>query len=262
MARPNAAGDLRSATQRRAEILRVLRAAGEVRSVDLASDLGVTHETVRKDLLHLESRSLLRRVHGGALPVESLSYEPEVSARTTQTAEKRRIAEAAAAYVPEQGAVLLDAGSTTAALAEVFPPSARVTVVTNTLPIALSMLAHPNVTVHTLGGRVRATTMAEVDRWALRALDETRGDVAFLGSNACSVEDGLSTPDDAEAAVKSAMVRAARRRILLVDHTKFERSSVFRYADMSDVDVVVTDRGLAAQRVRALESIGVEVVLA
>ncbi len=240
----------------------MLRSAGQVRAVDLANDLGVTHETVRKDLVMLESRGLLRRVHGGALPVESLSYEPDVSERTVQSEEKRRIAEAAAALVPDQGAVLLDAGSTVAALADAFPQTAQVTVVTNALPIALSLLGFPLVSVHTVGGRVRPTTMAEVDHWALRALAEVRVDVAFLGTNACSVKHGLSTPDDSEAAVKRAMIAAAERRVLLADHTKFTRSSVFTYADLSDIDVLVTDEGLPTDVRRDIGQCGVEVVTA
>ncbi len=258
--RPDA--DLQHATQRHQQILRTLRSAGQLRALDVAQELGVTHETIRKDLVQLEARGLLRRVHGGALPVETLSYEPSVAARTDLLAEKRRIALAAAELVPSSGAILIDAGSTTAALAEQFPSTANLTVVTNTLPIALTLLGYPNLTVHTLGGRVRATTMAEVDHWALRTLRELRVDVAFLGTNAFSLEHGLSTPDDAEAAVKGAMVSAAARRVLLADHTKLGRLSVFKYADASSIDVLVTDRGMDARDVRLVEEAGIEVILA
>lgn len=258
----NGAQDVQHAAQRHQVILRTLRSDGQIRAIDVANELGVTHETVRKDLLQLEARGLLHRVHGGALPIETLSYEPEVAARTTQAAEKRRIATAAADLVPAQGAILIDAGSTTAALAENFPQNARLTVITNTLPIALILMGYPNLSVHTVGGRVRATTMAEVDHWALRALSETRVDVAFLGTNAFSIEHGLSTPDDSEAAVKGAMVHAARRTVLLADHTKFGRGAVFKYAEMSSIDVLITDKGLPVKAVRAIEAVGVEVVRA
>jgi DeoR family fructose operon transcriptional repressor len=250
------------ASQRHQVILRKLRSEGQLRALDVARELGVTHETVRKDLLQLEGRGLLKRVHGGALPVETLSFEPSVAARTTRAEEKRRIAAAAAALVPAEGAILIDAGSTTAALAESFPTAPTLTVVTNALPLALTLLAYPNLTVHTIGGRVRATTMAEVDHWALRALGETRVDVAFLGANAFSVEHGLSTPDDSEAAVKRAMITAARRTVLLCDHTKLGRVAVFKYAEMSAIDVLVTDSGMTTKDVRDLEAVGVEVIRA
>ncbi len=250
------------AWQRRQTILRRLRADGGLRAAPLARELGVTHETVRKDLLDLQARGLLRRVHGGALPVESLSYEPQVDQRPARSAEKARIAQAAVALLPPSGAILLDAGSTTAAFAAALPPGVSLTVVTNTLPIALGLLAHPGLRVHTLGGRVRATTMAEVDHWALRALAELRVDVAFLGTNAFSVAGGLSTPDDSEAAVKRAMVAAAQTRVLLADHTKLGRRAVFGYAELASIDVLVTDTGMAAGDVRAIEAAGVQVVLA
>ena len=164
--------------------------------------------------------------------------------------------------MPTEGAILIDAGSTTAALAENFPTGPKLTVVTNTLPIALTLMAYPNVTVHTVGGRVRPTTLAEVDHWALRALGETRVDVAFLGANAFSVEHGLSTPDDSEAAVKRAMITAARRTVLLSDHTKLGRVAVFKYAEMSAIDVLITDKGMTTKDVRALEAVGVQVIRA
>lgn len=252
--------DLQYATQRQHFIVGKLRREGHLKATDVARELGVTHETVRKDFIALERRGLLRRVHGGALPVESLSWEPLVTQRTTNTDAKRRIAAAAATYVPTEGAVLLDAGSTTAALAENFPVGPRLTVITNTLPIALSLLGRPNLTVHTLGGRVRATTMAEVDHWALRTLGELQVDVAFLGTNAFSVDHGLSTPDNSEAAVKRAMVAAGRQRILLADHTKFRRSAVFKYAELGDMDVLITDKGLTAKDARSIQSLGVEVL--
>lgn len=263
MARTGSSGpDVQHASQRHQIILRKLRSEGQLRALDVAHELGVTHETVRKDLLQLEARGLLTRVHGGALPIETLSYEPSVAARTTMAAEKRRIAAAAADLVPAEGAILIDAGSTTAALAENFPTAPTLTVVTNTLPIALTLMAYPNLTVHTVGGRVRTTTMAEVDHWALRALGETRVDVAFLGANAFSVEHGLSTPDDSEAAVKRAMITAARRTVLLSDHTKLGRVAVFKYAEMSAIDVLVTDTGMTTKDVRALEAVGVQVIRA
>jgi DeoR family fructose operon transcriptional repressor len=260
--RSSRAPDVQHASQRQQLILRTLRTNGQVRAVDVAEVLGVTHETVRKDIVQLEARGLLKRVHGGALPVETLSCEPSVATRTAQSAEKKRIAGAAARLVPNEGAILLDAGSTTAMLAEDFPTSPQLTVVTNTLPIALTLTGYPNLTVHTLGGRVRATTMAEVDHWALRTLSELRVDVAFLGTNAFSLEHGLSTPDDSEAAVKRAMVSCARRRVLLADHTKLGRVSVFKYAEISSIDILVTDTGMRGDDVRKLERAGVEVIRA
>jgi DeoR family fructose operon transcriptional repressor len=247
------------ASQRRQAIITRLRADGRVDAADIAARLGVTPETVRKDLIGLERQGLLRRVHGGAVPVEELSFEPAVSTRTYFTEEKTRIATAALAHLPAGGAVLVDAGSTTARLAELFPVDRALTVYTNTLPIALTLINRPLLTVHILGGRVRPLTLAGVDDWAARALSEINVDVAFLGANAISVERGLTTPDPAEAAIKRLMLASARRRILLADHSKIGAVSLCKHADLSDIDLLITDTGVPADDLRALREAGLHV---
>jgi len=261
MRRDDGVTDLQPASTRQAAILGTLRMRGQVRAVKMAEELGVTHETIRKDLLTLESHGLLRRVHGGAVPVESLSFEPAIGARTSQAEEKRRIAAAAAEFLPPTGAILLDSGTTTEAFAAQLPPASSLVAITNALPVALVLMSHPQLTVHLLGGRIRSATMATVDTWALRDLREVQADVAFVGANAFSLQHGLSTPDSAEAAVKQAMVHAARLTVLLADHTKFGRDAVFTYAELDAIDVLVTDEGLSASDARDLESAaGIEVV--
>lgn len=263
MTRPRGGdGEQQLAALRHQLILDSLLEKGQVSTNGLVDRLGVTHETVRKDLVHLQERGLLRRVHGGAVPVESLAHEPFVTARTDQAQEKARIAQAAAQFVPDAGAVIMDSGTTTAALADVFPPSPDVLAITNSLPIALSLLSRAG-TVVTLGGRARPETQATVDEWALRHLETVRADVAFLGANAFSAEYGLATPDQAEAAVKAAFVRSARMRVLLADHTKLGRESVFHYARLEELDVLVTDEGMTPAAAHELErACGIEVVRA
>ena len=253
--------DLQPASARHTAILGALRAHGQVRAVRMADELGVTHETIRKDILTLEAHGLLRRVHGGAVTLESVSFEPSITARTQMTAEKQRIAAAALAFVPPTGAILLDSGTTTEALATQLPHGSSLVAVTNALPIALALMGHPQLTVHMLGGRIRAATLASVEAWALRELQEVRADVAFVGTNAFSLEHGLSTPDAAEAAVKGAMIASAQLTVLLADHTKFGRESVFRYAALDAIDVLVTDEGMSEADAHSLVArAGIEVL--
>jgi DeoR family fructose operon transcriptional repressor len=249
-------------SQRRQVIVRTLRSSGRVDAAEVAAHLGVTNETVRKDLISLERQGLLRRVHGGAVPIEELSFEPDVSVRTELAAEKQRIAKAALAHLPGGGSVLLDAGSTTSRLADLFPGDRALTVFTNTLPIALRLLGHPNLTVHTLGGRVRRPTSAEVGPWADGSLRELNVDVAFLGTNGISVERGLTTPDPAEAATKQLMLSAARRRILLADHSKVGLVSLCKHGEVSDIDLLVTDSGLPGDQHDELAAAGLVMELA
>jgi DeoR family fructose operon transcriptional repressor len=195
--------------------------------------------------------------------VERLTFERNLPAREiSMTSEKERIAKAAYAELPEQGTVLLDAGTTTAALAELFPADAQLTVVTNSLPIASRLATHRGITTLLLGGRVRGTTLSAVDAWALRVLDEIHVDVSFMATNGFSVELGCTTPDIGEAAVKRAMVAAAERVVLLADSSKYGSSWFARFADLHDVEIIVTDTGLDERQVPSLEAAGPRVVRA
>jgi DeoR family fructose operon transcriptional repressor len=247
------------ADERKNHILERLRSSGRLEAVEVAEALGVTGETIRKDLIQLERQGLLRRVYGGAVPVHALAFEPAVEARKEFMTEKTRIARAALAHLPEQGSVLIDAGSTTAKLVELFPGDRELTVYTNTLPLASSLLTRPRLTVFTLGGRLRSKTFAEVGDWPARALAEINVDVAFLGTNGISLTRGLTTPDPAEAAIKRLMVGCARRRILLADHSKFGVISGTKHAELSDIDLLITDSGMTDDQSAQLQQAGMEV---
>lgn len=248
--------------ERRQQILRELRSAGRVGAAELAERLGVTGETVRRDLVALEREGRLARVHGGAVPLDGTAAEPVVSARVGHEPEKRRIARAALRHVPASGSVLIDAGSTTAHLAEQFPDRAGLVVFTNALPIAAVLLEKPELEVHLIGGRLRQATSAAVGPWAGRALRDLHVDVLFAGTNGLSVARGLTTPDPDEAEAKALMLAAARRRILLADHTKMGTERLCRHGSLDDVDLLVTDSGLPAPDLRALRDAGVEVEVA
>ncbi|GIG68421.1 DeoR/GlpR family DNA-binding transcription regulator [Phytomonospora endophytica] len=251
------------AEERQQEIVRIARAGGRVEVAGLAETLDVTAETIRRDLTTLERAGVLRRVHGGAIPVERLGFEPALATRdTVLTEEKERIAKAALAEVPADGAVILDAGTTTSRLAHALPADRELTVVVNSPVIATLLGTRPNLNVLLLGGRLRGKTLATVDDWALRPLADMYVDVAFLGTNGCSVERGLTTPDPAEAAVKRAMIRAARRCVVLADHTKIGNDYLARFGALAEVDTLITDTGLDTGLAEDIEANGVRVVRA
>ncbi|MFC7531147.1 DeoR/GlpR family DNA-binding transcription regulator [Actinoplanes sp. GCM10030250] len=251
------------AEERQQEIVRRARAEGRVDVVALAETFGVTAETIRRDLTVLERAGVLRRVHGGAIPVERLGFEPALATRdAVLISEKERIAKAALAEVPEDGAIILDAGTTTARLAQLLPADRELTVVVNSPVLAATLGLKPNLTVLLLGGRVRGKTLATVDDWALRPLAEMYVDVAFMGTNGCSVERGMTTPDPGEAAVKRAMIAAARRVVLLADHTKIGNDYLARFGGLAELDLLITDNGLDGELAGDVEAAGVRLVRA
>lgn len=249
--------------ERQQQILAKARLDGRVDVAALAEELSVTSETVRRDLTVLERHGVLRRVHGGAIPVERLGLEPAIAVReSVLVAEKERIAKAALSELPDEGTVAIDAGTTTMRLVESLPVDRELTVVTNSLPHAMRLASLPNVTLHVVGGRVRARTLASVDEAAQAFLRELFVDVAFVGANGVSVDRGLTTPDRSEAAVKAAFIRAARRAVILADHTKFGSDHFAHFGALDDVDTIVTDSGLEQDVVAEIEAAGPRVVCA
>ncbi len=251
------------AEERQQEILQLARTQGRVDVTVLADGFQVTAETIRRDLTLLERAGVLRRVHGGAIPVERIGFEPAVAARDSlMTTEKERIAKAALAELPDEGSVILDAGTTTARLAQALPVDRELTVVLNSPVLATILGTRANLNLLLLGGRLRGRTLATVDDWALRPLADLYVDVAFIGTNGCTVERGLTTPDPAEAAVKRAMIAAARRSVVLADHTKIGHDYLARFGSLTDIDVLITDSAVDGELAADVEAVGVRVVRA
>ncbi len=246
--------------------------AGRVTVNELAERFNITRETVRRDLDALESARQLRRVHGGAVAMNRLSMsEPSITERQTQHQdEKARIAAAALTLVPTSrtASIILDAGTTTERLAERLvdwtpaSPDDRLLVITNGLPIALKLAVNDDIQVHILGGRVRGLTSAIVGSSTTAQLEALRTDIAFVGTNGVDAQFGFSTPDSVEAAVKTAMIRSARRVVALVDSSKLGEESLVRFASLRDVDTLITEVPPSAQLAAALAAADVEIVIA
>lgn len=244
--------------ERDQSLIRILRAAGRVTVSESAQELGVSTETIRKDLVRLERQGFLRRVHGGAVPIGSV-VEPDVATRTDYALEKDRIARAAVAHLPQAGSVLIDAGSTTERMVDYFPADRALKVFTNALPTALRLMALPHLDVFLIGGRLRNRTSAAVGSWSTRMLSEIHVDVAFLGANGISFQRGLTTPDPDEADVKRLIIAGSSRRVLISDHSKLDLVSMVKFGDLRDVDLLITDSGLRPDDLRAFAGAGVDV---
>lgn len=253
------------AEERQQAIGRQIAVQGRMSVAEIADRFDVTTETVRRDLTVLERMGLLRRVHGGAVPASALStLEPGLGERDAANTEaKGRIARAALDQLPPAGAsVLLDAGSTTGLFADVLPGTHRLVVFTHSVSIAARLAGNAGIELHLLPGRVRTHTLAAVGATTVAAVGALRVDVAFVGANGVSAGHGLSTPDSEEAATKRSFVLAAERVVGLVDSTKIGVESAVRFAELAEVDVLVTDAGIGEADRKELATAGPEVVSA
>ncbi|KGJ78361.1 D-beta-D-heptose 1-phosphate adenosyltransferase [Cryobacterium roopkundense] len=260
------------AEERQLLIATLVSDRGRVTVSDLASRFNITSETVRRDLDTLETARQLRRVHGGAVAIDRMSMsEPSIQERQSQRLDqKTRIAEAALAMIPTSrtGSIILDAGTTTERLGDLLAtwtppaPGDQLLVITNALPIAWKLSNNTAIHLHVLGGRVRGLTSAIVGSSTIEQLSALRPDIAFIGANGINAQFGLSTPDSVEAAVKSAIVRAARRVVALADSSKLDEETLVCFAALADIDTLITDAAPSAELAAALAAADVEVVIA
>ncbi|MET7639501.1 DeoR/GlpR family DNA-binding transcription regulator [Streptomyces sp. NPDC005438] len=252
-----------NAEERQREIVAIARRAGSADVAQLAFDLEVAKETIRRDLRVLEDHGLVRRTHGGAYPVESAGFETTLAFRTTMNVpEKRRIAAAAVGLLGDAETVFIDEGFTPQLIAEALPADRQLTVVTASLAVAGVLARRDNCSVLLLGGRVRGGTMATVDQWATRMLSGFVIDLAFIGANGISRDRGLTTPDAAVSEVKSQAMHSSRRRIFVGLHTKFGAVSFCRFAEVSDFEAIVTCTGLPVAEAHRYTLLGPQVLRA
>ncbi len=245
-------------------IVEQVRGAGRVLVAELAERFDVTPETIRRDLTALDRCGALRKVHGGAIPAPALPETGVTQREQVNTSAKQSIARAALERLgPEPGTtVLVDAGTTTGALARLLPTDRELTIITNSVLTAASLAAVGHTRVRILGGQLRGLTQAAVGSEAVEALSALRVDVALLGANGVSAAHGLSTPDPDEATVKRAMVRSARQVVALVDSTKIGQEHLVSFASLADVDLLVTDVELPPALTEQLATTETEVLVA
>ncbi|WJY97743.1 DeoR/GlpR family DNA-binding transcription regulator [Corynebacterium fournieri] len=257
------------AEERRRQIASLTAVEGRVNVTELAERFDVTAETIRRDLSALHDEGVVHRVHGGAVASQSYrSTELPLDARQrASSSAKAAIAECALQFIPESpsSTIFLDSGSSIGMLGQRIAETSadrEYSVVTNSIPTALDLSVSGLHDVQLLGGTVRPISQAVVGSTALRTLALLRADVAFVGTNALSIQHGLSTADAQEAAVKAAMVTNAHKVVVLCDSTKLGNDYVVSFAPLSEIDVVVTDSEAPPTFLDELRSHGIEVVLA
>jgi DeoR family fructose operon transcriptional repressor len=247
--------------ERQQKILELLRDAGKVSVESLSDQFGVSAPTIRADLGTLEQRRLLRRTHGGAIPVETTLYEPSFLEREqAQTEEKRRIARMAATRVRDHETVLLDAGTTVHEIARLLRERQGLTVVTNSLPVAFELAETGSVKVVLIGGEVHAERRATLGPLAADFVRDMHVDRAFIGVNGVSEDAGWTVVDFDAVQVKRAMVARAREVVVVADHSKLGEATFASVGPLNAAHVLITDTPVEPPSLRsALEKAGVEI---
>lgn len=250
------------AAQRRDLLLARLHADGRLVARDLAVELGVSEDSVRRDLRELAAAGLCQRVYGGALPI-SPAIVDHVARREVAVESKRRVARVAARFVRPGSVAILDGGTTALAVVAALPVELGATVITHSPAVAVALGERcPGIGVHLLGGRLYRHSMVSCGAAAVEAAQAVTADVFLLGVTGVHHEAGLTTGDAEEAAMKRALARRAADTFVLASAEKVGAASRFAVLPLADVTGVITDADPEAAAMRALTAAGAGMISA
>ncbi len=248
------------AEERRNLMVRALEAAGMMSTEDLARQLGVSAETVRRDLVKLEQGGQVRRVHGGASRASGFrGTEATFSERAEAgAAAKQRIATLAAALVRPGQTLSFDVGTTALAVAKALPADYHGTVVTCSLLVACELSGRAGIEVLVCGGRVRPGDLAVSNAQAVAFMKNVHADISFLGSGGISIEAAVTDYHLDEVATRRVLIANSQRSYLLADSQKFGRVCAHRVCGYEEITAVISDREPPAPLLRAIHTAGAD----
>jgi DeoR/GlpR family transcriptional regulator of sugar metabolism len=249
------------AAQRREFLLTRLKRDQRVVAKDVAAELGVSEDSVRRDLREMAAAGLCQRVYGGALPASPATADYPTR-RRVEVDSKRRVAAAAAALIKPGDTAILDGGTTALAVTEALPLELRATIVTHSPTVAAALADHEGVEIYLLGGRLFRHSMVTCGAAAVEAAQAVHADLFLLGVTGVHPDAGLTTGDADEAAMKRALARRAADTYVLASAEKIGAASRFAVLPLDAVAGVVTDAAPEGETLQRLTAAGVPILAA
>lgn len=231
---------------------------------ELSKALQVTEETIRKDLQKLEAQGVLRRIHGGAVPVSTdIAGELPFELRQTQhVQEKQAIAKEAVKLIDNSDVIALDTSSTSLHIASQLQGKQNLTIITNSFHVVNALKTNSHIRVICTGGSFRPESLSFSGEVAERMLDHYAIDKAFISTRGVTIDKGLLEPHEQEARVKKKLIESVRHVVLLCDSSKFAKTAFYPIASLEQVDVMITDNKAPESYVLHMEQLGKRVVVA
>jgi len=249
-------------SERQQHLLNHVRERGEVLVEPMAEQMGVTPQTIRRDLNTMCGMRLLQRVHGGAVLSDGVSNMGYESRKRLRQDEKERIGLAAAALIPDDSSLFVNIGTTTEAVVEKLVDRTGLLVVTNNLNVVQTLRMNATVSIMIAGGRVRSEDGGIVGEPSVRFINQFKMNNAVIGVSAIDEDGTLLDFDHEEVRVAKAIIANARTVTLVADSSKFERSAPMRIGHVSEVDHVVTDKNPPEAFVQLCQRHGVNLIVA
>ena len=248
-------------THRKQQILSILKRHGQVVAKDVSQSMGVSEDTIRRDLREMAEKGLLQRVHGGALPASPAVAD--FAGRELITPDgKVAIGRAAAKMIQPGQVVILDGGTTAREVARHLPPSLGATIITHSPTIALELVNHPNIEVILIGGRMFMHSVVAVGAAAIEAIAKVHADTYFMGVTGVHPKTGLTTGNYEEAAVKRALSHAAAETIVLASSEKLNAASPYAVVPLTEISGIITERSADEALTRPYEKLGITITRA
>lgn len=245
--------------QRRTHLLRLLEQTGKIVAKDAAADLGISEDSIRRDLRDLATEGLCQRVYGGALPA-SPAVVDYAAREAVEPDGKRAVAATAAALVRPGGTLILDGGTTALAVAQMLPNELECTVITNSPTIASALLRNPSADLFLLGGRIFKHSAVACGAAAVEAAQNVSADLCFIGVTGVHPEAGLTTGDAEDAAMKRALAARAADTYVLASSEKIGTASPYRVLPWGQISGVITDADPTGDVMKQVSALDVEIV--
>lgn len=245
--------------ERRELLLARLNADGRVIARELADELQVSEDSIRRDLRDLAAAGHCQRVYGGAV-VASRALSTYAHRATVEPESKQRIATHAARLIAPHSRVILDGGTTTLAVAGLLPPDLEATIITHSPTVAAALIDHRNVEILMLGGRIYKHSAVACGAAAAEAAQAVSADLFLLGVTGVDAEHGLTTGDAEEAAMKRTLARRAGDTYVLASSEKLGAVSPYTVLELGAITAILTDADATAPARQALDQTGVAVI--
>ncbi len=251
---------------RQEQILNLLNERGDIQISELKDVFPqVSTMTLRRDLSLLENKGLLIRTHGGAVNIKKLSSvygeEDAYSSRAAENVESKiNIAHKALGFLDNGRSIYLDSGSTIMCLAKLIPDD-PFSILTSGINIAMELTKKTRITIYTTGGQLNQNSLSSSGPTSMSMLDFINVDIAFMAASGFSPENGFTVSNFFECELKKAVIKKAKKVIMLIDSSKFNKVLAFTFGQLSDMDIMICDKELSGSIMGKAREAGVQILL-
>lgn len=241
-----------SAQERQAQIVELLNNNGTMKIVELANLFQVSRETIRRDLIALNEAGSVKKLFGGALPVNNFTTLPIDSRMTSSYDVKMQVCQKAFEYIPDHAVLFLDTGSTTLCMANLLKEKSGYTIITNSIPCMNALVDSSNQLI-IAGGNANAQVMCTFGMQTVSFLQTLKVDIALLGTAGFDRHKGPATNHFEDSQIKKTAIESAQTSIVLTDSHKATYSSLTQYASWRDIDYLITDKEISSEKASELQ---------